>query len=122
MTLTQIHGIVSNAFLLFALIVTLWALLLLFRQREISSDFWGAVVIGEVLIVAQVVLGIVLVVQGRMPARWVHFLYGTVTAVTWPSVFAFTKGESGRRAVIYWALSGAFLFGVALRAIGTAAG
>lgn len=120
MTLTQVHGIVSNAFLLFALIVTLWSLLLLFRKHEIGGDFLGAVVIGEILIIAQVVLGIVLVLQGRMPARWVHFLYGTVTAITWPSVFAFTRGETSGRAAIYWAFSGAFLFGVALRAAGTA--
>ncbi|GAB4473683.1 MAG: hypothetical protein Kow00124_12860 [Anaerolineae bacterium] len=120
MPLSQLHGVLANAFVYYSLIIAAWALLHLIRKREFGGDFWGAVVIGEVLIAAQVIIGIVMVIQGAMPARWVHFLYGAVALIAWPSLFAFTRGEGRRQEVILWIVTSGILFGVALRAIATA--
>ena len=120
MVLIEIHRLVANAFMYFALIIAFWALLHLIRSRELSGDFWGAVVIGEVLILAQVILGVVMVIMGLRPGRWMHYLYGVVALITWPALFAFTRGESNSRAIIVWATVSLFLFGIALRAAATA--
>jgi len=120
MLVVEIHRILANAFTYFALVIALWALLHLIRRRELGGDFWGAVVIGEVLILAQVLMGVALVVMGLRPGRWMHYLYGVVALITWPALFAFTRGENNRRAVIIWIVVSIFLFGIALRAMSTA--
>lgn len=120
MPLQQIHRLVSNAFMYFTLIIALWALYQYLRRREIGGDFWGALVIGEGLVLVQTAVGVIMLIQGLQPARWIHLLYGAVALITWPAVFAFTRGGSGRRELLYWALASAFLFGITLRAISTA--
>lgn len=122
MTLTEIHGLLGRAFLFFSVFIAAWALLQVVRGREIGGDFWGAVAIGEGLIVLQTVVGIILVLQNRMPARPIHFVYGGVALLLWPAVFAFTRGDTSRRAGLWWLLASAFLVGVGFRALTTAGG
>lgn len=122
MTLNEIHGLLGNALTIFSALIALWALLHALRGREIGGDFWGAVAIGEGLIVLQALVGGILLLQGAVPARTVHFLYGGLTLLTWPAVFAFTRGDTTRRAAIIWVLASAFLFGISLRAMMTAGG
>lgn len=99
MTFTDVHGLLGRSFLFFSALITLWALLQTVRGREIGGDFWGAVAIGEGLIVLQTIVGIILVLQHRMPARPIHFVYGGVALLLWPAVFAFTRGiRAGVRA------------------------
>jgi hypothetical protein len=119
MTLPDIHRILSTAFLYFTVIIAVWALIHIIRRREIGGNFWGAVVIGEGLALMQMVVGGIMLLQGRVPARPIHFLYGAITLLTWPAVFAFTRGATGRRETLYWVLFSVFLFGITLRAIGT---
>ena len=106
MTFTDVHGLLGRSFLFFSALITLWALLQTVRGREIGGDFWGAVAIGEGLIVLQTIVGIILVLQHRMPARPIHFVYGGVALLLWPAVFAFTRGDTSRRAGRWWLLAG----------------
>jgi hypothetical protein len=119
MPIPSIHAFLARAFTIFALLIALYALFYLIRRQEIGGDFWGAVVIGEGLIVLQALLGLVRWIQGGYPARTIHFLYGALCVFTWPAVFVFTKGRTGRREVLVWLLVSAFLFGLALRAMST---
>ncbi len=119
MALTDIHRILANAFLYFTVIIAVWALIHILRRQEIGGSFWGAVIIGEGLALLQVVVGAIMLIQGRQPARLIHLLYGAITLITWPAVFAFTRGGTGRREIVYWTLFSVFLFGITLRAMGT---
>lgn len=118
--LVQIHQVISTAFLYFSALISLWALWHLIQSREFSGDFWGAIVIGEILVVVQALIGLILYFQGARPARGIHLLYGVVCVLLWPAVFAVTRGETSRRETLYWMLSSAFLFGLVLRAMDTA--
>jgi heme A synthase len=120
MSLTQIHGLLSRAILLYTLIIAGFAGLYLLRRREIGGDFWGAVILGEGLIVVQGILGVIMLIVGLAPARLIHILYGVVAVITWPAVFAFTRGGTSRRETLYWLLLSVFLFGISLRAMTTA--
>ncbi len=120
MLLIQIHDILANTFLYFSAIIALWALFHMIRGKEIGGDFFGAVVIGEVVVVLQSVVGIIMMIMGLVPARGIHYLYGAVTVLMWPAVFAITRGETSEREALYWTLSSGFLFGIILRAIQTA--
>jgi CDP-diglyceride synthetase len=120
MTLVQAHDLVGRAFMFFTVIIAGWSAITALRRRELESNFWGAVVVGEGLVIAQLILGILLVLRGASPARAIHFLYGGVAIITWPAVFAFTRGGTGRRDATFWALFSVFLFGITLRAMVTA--
>ena len=120
MFLNQAHEFLSRATSIFALLVTIFALLNVLRRQPIGGDFWGAVAIGEALLVAQGVIGLLLVLTGHYPARGVHFVYGVVSVLTWPAVFALTRGQTGQRDKLIWLATSLFLFVVTLRATMTA--
>lgn len=119
--LQGVHRLLGTAFLYYTAIITLWLLVHLFRRRDVDGGFWGAIAIGEALIVLQMIVGVIMALQGLRPARGLHFVYGGVALLTWPAVFALTRNAPGRREALYWALASAFLFGVTLRAMATAA-
>ncbi|HEC21980.1 MAG TPA: hypothetical protein ENI95_03570 [Chloroflexi bacterium] len=119
MALIQLHTILGRAFMLFAGLMALLGGFTLLRRREPGGDFWGAVVIGEGLIAAQVLVGLVLLLRGGWPARPLHFVYGALCLLMWPAVFAFTQGETGRREMLFWTLASAALAALAWRAIAT---
>ncbi|MBM4423193.1 MAG: hypothetical protein FJ030_07345 [Chloroflexi bacterium] len=122
MALTDIHSRIFTTATVYSAIVGLWALFIAVRQRKIDSNFWGTLIINELIFVAQAIIGLILVFQGRMPARDVHYLYGILGVIIIPSAFAFTRGrDTHREAYIYGAIC-LFLAGVALRAAATAAG
>ncbi len=119
MPLAQIHAMTARAVSIFSLLITLFAIFRLIRNAPLGSDFWGAVVIGEGLIVIQSILGVILLIQGLMPARIIHLLYGGLNLLAWPAAYSYTRGQDSRRETIIWALVSAFLFGLSLRAAGT---
>ena len=58
MSLVQIHAGLSNACLLFSLIVAGYGFLRYFRQQGVDGGFFGVIVVGELLYIAQVVVGV----------------------------------------------------------------
>lgn len=68
MNLTAIHGYVLG----FALIgawatIGIWSLALRFTRYEETPTFWRAVSVAQILLVVQLLVGLVLLVLGRMP-------------------------------------------------------
>jgi hypothetical protein len=120
MTLTGIHGRVANAMLLFSVIAAIWGLVLFLRGRKIDGNYWGILATGELLFLAQALLGAILWLQGARPARAIHLLYGIVAVLTLPAVYAFNRGRDDRRAALAYGLILLFLAGISLRAMGTA--
>jgi heme A synthase len=120
MFLNHAHEFLSRATSIFTLLVTALALLNVFRRQPIGGDFWGAIAIGEALLVVQGVIGVLLVLTGYSPARGIHFVYGAVSVLTWPAVFALTRGQTGQREKLIWLATSLFLFVITLRAISTA--
>lgn len=116
-----IHNGLANACFIFSLIIGGYGFWLFARNRGVESGYWGVLVIGELLFLAQMGVGIWLAVQGGVPARgWVHYLYGVVQVIAIPGLYSFTRGRDGRRETLLYALAGVFLAGVALRAMTTA--
>jgi len=122
MNLPQIHSALANACLIFSLIIAGYGFILYFRQQGIDSNFWGTLAAGELLFLAQAVLGMLLYASGlRVPRTWVHALYGIVLVITLPGAYALTRSRDSRREVLIYAILGLFLAGVTLRAMSTAA-
>jgi len=105
--------------LLFILFMAAWGLWRYFRKQGVESSYWGALIIGEILILVQGALGAYLWLSGLRPDRDIHFLYGVAAALVIPGVWAFTKGRQERREMLIYGLMLLFLVGLLLRAMGT---
>ena len=120
MSITQIHGALANSATLFMAILALWALLLRFRSQPLSSSWWGAAVISEVLILAQCGLGVVLYLQGyaaTLPRPWIHILYAIVAIITLPAAHTyFNNIKEPKVQTLAMVFVCFFLWGILLRA------
>ena len=118
-TIVFIHSRLALTAILFALAMGVWAAWSYFRGHGVNSNYWGALVIGEVLVLAQGVIGVGLVLTGHTPADVLHFLYGVLVAIAWPGVYVYTNARAGRSEAALYALVSFFIFGLAVRAIMT---
>lgn len=116
-TIAFIHDRLSITVLLFLVALGLWGLWGYLRGGGVSGSLWGALVIGEVLIVVEGLLGAGLFLAGARPARTaIHILYGVFLAVALPGAFSFTRGRTARFEALVFALVSFFLAGVTIRA------
>ena len=122
MSLSQIHAQLSTSIMLFAGLATLWGLVSYIRGRGVEGNFWGILAVGEILFLSQIVLGIILWLDGARPTRGVHLIYGAVTVLAIPAYYTITKGRDDRTATLAYTLICLFLVGIAARAVMTASG
>ena len=123
MNFAFLHDLLSRAIVLFAAIAGVYGLVEYFRQQTVSSSYWGIIIVGNLVTVAQGVLGLLLALSGAQTGQWTHILYG-ITAALWVPIISvvnnqFNQGEHNRRETLIVALVSLFEMGVALRAIGT---
>lgn len=120
MSLTTVHNNLANTALIYFVILAVWGLVRFARRQGVSSSYWGALVIAEILILAQGTLGAYLWYSGLRPGRGIHILYGLVSALTIPAVYAYTKGGEERREMLIYAVVALVTAGLILRATVTA--
>jgi hypothetical protein len=122
MTLIDIHGRLANTAMFYVIIMAVWGLWRYFRRQGVEGSYWGALVIAEVLIILQALLGVTLWAtgQGSLAGRGMHVLYGVVSVLVIPMAFAYTRGDQERRSMLVYGASFLFLVGIILRAISTA--
>jgi hypothetical protein len=106
--------------LLFAGIAAIWGLIAYMRGKGVDSNYWGILVVGELLFLSQGIIGLILWLGDARPARGVHLLYGAIAVLTLPAYFTLSKGKDDRTATLAYTLICFFLVGIALRAAGTA--
>jgi hypothetical protein len=120
MSLAEVHGRLGNTAMYFMFLLGLWGLFRFFRKKGVDSNYWGALAIGEILIVAQGLLGAYLWIIGGRPERSIHILYGVMTALVIPAVYAYTKGDEGRRSTLIYGIALLISALLIIRAIATA--
>lgn len=112
-----LHDRLGTTAVLFALILGLWGLFRYVRGEPLDGSYLGAVAIGELLIIIQILLGIALFAGGARPARTtMHILYGIAAVMSFPATYAYTRGDTSRRAMLTWGVVGLFVFGCTVRA------
>ena len=70
----------------------MWAIWLRIRSRPLDGSWYGAAVIGELLMIAEFLLGWVLYGQGLggdLARAFVHILYATVAVITLPAAYLY---------------------------------
>jgi hypothetical protein len=122
-TISTIHGLLSNTIWLFFLLLGLWGGFRAIRRQGVDGGYLGALVIGEGLYIVQGILGAILWAGGLLAPLGrpqMHVLYGAFALVFLPFVYlVWLKGDNSNRAQWVLCLATLFLFGIALRAIGT---
>jgi hypothetical protein len=118
MSIVEIHGRLGNTALFYVVILAVWALWRFFRRQGVDSSYWGALVIGELLLLAQGALGGYIYLRGigYLERQFMHILYGMVSLLVIPAAFAFTRGDDRHRVMLVYGAALLFLFGIILRA------
>ncbi len=121
MSLIEIHARLTTTATLFIGFIGLWALFFRFRSRPLDASWYGAAMIGELLLVAQVLLGAYMYYgQGlsvALPRPFMHILYGIVSVITIPAAQSyFGQLEDEKVKAVAMAAACIFLWGILLRA------
>ncbi|MBI5302314.1 MAG: hypothetical protein HY868_09260 [Chloroflexi bacterium] len=114
-----LHSRLAMTVILFALALGVWGLVNYFRGQGVTSSYWGALVIGEIVALVQALLGVIMLVTLRPPSDLIHVLYGALVGLVWPSVYVYTHARTGRVEMGMYALASLFIFGLSLRALTT---
>lgn len=118
-TIVLIHDRLATTVLLFMAAVGLWGLWSFFRGESLGGSLSGALVIGQILIVAQGLVGAILYVDGFRPARSIHLLYGVTAALVLPFVWSYVRDRHPRQALLFYSLVALFIAGLAIRGMTT---
>ncbi len=107
-----LHSRFSNTVWLYLLILGIWSLWRAFRGEGLSGGFMGALVIGQILIYIQAILGGILWFGGygsNLTSPAIHYLYAGFSLVFLPFVFLYwLRGDDSNRG--QWVMSFAVLF------------
>src|SRR5262245_13385347 len=118
-----LHRGLMNTMLLYMIAMAVWGIVNYARQQPVTGAYSGALVIAEMLVVAEALLGVGLLLYGARPARsGIHILYGIVAVICLPGAFAYTRGRDSRWEGLVYATVCLFLAGIAIRALQTGGG
>ena len=118
--LSNIHRGLAQSGILFFIALGVWALWLRFRSRPLDGSWYGAAAIGELLMIAEFLLGWLLYGQGlgeNLARPFVHILYATVAIITLPAAYLYLsslKDENVKTTL--FAIVSFFLMEVIIRA------
>ena len=119
-SLTILHARLVITILLFFGALALWGFFNYLRGQGVSGSYLGALAVGELLMLSEFVVGLILLLSGQRPYRvGVHILYGVVAILTLPGTFAYIRGRDSRWEQLIYVTVCLFLCGIALRAITT---
>jgi len=118
--LVYFHSALGTTSLYYFSILSIWGYVQFFRRKSIDSTYWGMLVIAELLIIAECLIGGYLWISGYRPARDLHILYGAVIPLMIPGAYFYTKGRGLRAEFLIYATATIIAVGLILRAIYTA--
>ncbi len=114
------HDRLATTVMIYFLAVGLWGMYEFIRGASLGGNISGALVIGQVLIVVEVLFGVAMWVEGLRPADGNHVLYGISAVVVMPFVWSYMRERAPRQALLIYSLIALFIFGLAIRGMTTA--
>ena len=119
-SLSDIHRGLAQSGIFFFIALGVWAIWLRIRSRPLDSSWYGAAVIGELLMIVEFLLGWVLYGQGHggnLARAFVHILYATVAVITLPAAYLYlSRLQDENVKTILFAIVCFFLMEVIIRA------
>lgn len=115
----ELHARLATAIVLYLVALGIWGAGLAVRGLGPTPAFRGAIVVIEVVVIAQGLAGVTYWITSA-PADAIHALYGVALALALPLAMTMVREVSPRRAALALGLVAFFAAGLALRGIGTA--
>ena len=106
------HAGLARTAVLYSLLAGLWGLFRYFRRQGIDGSFLGAIFVAELLFIFQGIIGLLLVITGHyanLARPSVHILYGVVSVIVLPAIYAYTHGDTNRRTLLIYVIGLLFL-------------
>ncbi len=114
-----LHSRLATALLLYLIALGVWGIALATRGGGPSPSYRGALVIVEVAILAQGLLGALTWVATAGPP-WLHVLYGIALVLAIPLGATIARDGSPRRAALTFGVAALFAAGLVIRGMTTA--
>lgn len=118
MNVLPLHAQLASALILYLAALGAWGILLGLRGSGPTPSYRGSLVIAEVAIVVQGLLGAGAWVSTG-PSDAIHVLYGLALVVTLPLVATIVREGSPRRTALSLGLASLFAAGLAIRGMTT---
>ena len=123
--ITDLHRYVAYSIPAGFLLLLLWSIFVLVRNREPGGGYWNLLAALQVIVGVQFVVGAILFLSGNRPASngpsWLHYVYGAF----FPGLVLTIAHLRARKVAAPWLVFGiaAFLcFGLTFRALQTGLG
>jgi hypothetical protein len=120
---SEIHRAVGFVVVAIFAIGWLFGVVLWVARREAGDWFWRWLVAAQVVAIVQALTGLILVLAGRTPTTWLHYVYGFGPLVIFAIGHLLAREEAFRaKPWAPFALASFISFGLSLRALTTGLG
>ena len=116
MDLLDVHAAVAWVVVVSNALVGLWALAAHWLAAARHRTLWWFTLAAELTIVAQVILGVLLVTTEDREAPQFHMFYGFVALASVGIIYSYRQQLAAHKYLLY-GLGGLFLMGLAIRAM-----
>ncbi len=118
----DIHGRLGNTALFFTIAMAIWSFFKFFRKQGPDGNYWGALVIAEVVYVIQGLLGAIIMLLGIgvVDNLVMHSLYGVLSLLPVPGMFIYSRGKENTRTMLIFGLVLIAQIALILRGMATA--
>lgn len=121
-----VHGFIAYGIPAGFLLLTLWSIVALVRNKAPGGVFWNVLAVLQVVIGIQAIIGVILLLTGARPPtqgpQWLHYAYGGLfPAIVLAVAHRFARKYEG----IPWlafGIAGFVIFGLTFRALQTGNG
>ncbi len=121
--LLSMHSRLLFTILLVFGVLMLWGIVDYLRGARTRDLYRALLAIGELLVVSEFVIGTLLLLNGRQPARSaMHIVYGVVAVATVPLVYGAVRRRDTRYEQLIYAFMCLFICAIILRALATGRG
>lgn len=97
-----LHNNLANAIILYAVALGAWGAWLVVRRQGVTPAFVAALVIAEILVAVQVILGVTLYLAGARAAALFHYMYGALALLALPAAWGYAQGNRSRQTVLLY--------------------
>ena len=127
--MSQVHEVVGFVVVGIFAVGWVWGLVAAIARRDPGDRYWVWLSVAQIVAGLQALLGIVLLLMGKRPSTWLHYVYGfgpfVVLAIAHLMARDLQKTKTGSPAIAPWivfAVAAFICFGLALRGLMTGLG
>src|SRR5689334_16676956 len=118
--LLRMHAGLLFTLLLVFVVLIVWGLINFFRKSGLSRGYASALVIAELLLLSEVIIGILLVIDKAHAYRQTdHIMYGIIAVLTLPMTMVYIRGRNTRWDQLIYVAACIFLSAIVLRVLET---